>query len=303
MTTSAAIAPSTNSFTSSLGHSGRFFSSGKTSDATKGVLSPPDDDSSAAQDSGSDDGSSFHSVLNQFYSSQDDSGSPSGRADASGKTNAKGDSKGDASSTAPASPSVQPLSDDGTQLRTKSSVLATLSASSTSVSTQSYKAPDKNDPKTSAAADDSRTQVAQLPASNSVQPPIVVSAPESEPDTDQPGDVKAGPVPEPSQLQRTVTVLTSDNPVEPSTKPADTNLAEVKVGSNSVTPPPAATQSAPQSQQSEPVVVPAEVQPSDAATFDPPQAPSSKTTSIAKPIISSKSDQANDTKPTVDALP
>ena len=312
MTTPAAIAPSTNSFTSSLGHSGRFFSSGKTSDATAGIPSAPDDDSSTSQDTGSDDGSSFLSVLKQFYSSQDDSGSTPDKTNESGKTNAKGDSTGDATSTTTPAISVLPLSDDGTQRRTKTSALATLSASNTNLAPPFFKSPDKSGPKTTAPAVDDRTQAAQLPASIAVPAPIVVSVPEPEPDTDQPvenlqpeaqqtNDAKAGPVPESSPLPRTATISTSGNSVEPPNKAATaTNLTDAPAAAALT---PAATQSAPVNQPSEPVVVPAKISTSDAAPSDPPQAFSSKTTSVAKPIIFAKPDPASDTRPTADAVP
>ena len=94
MTTSAAIAPSTSTFSISLGRGGRFSASGKSSDLTGGVSSTADDDgSSSPQDSGSSDGSSFDSVLHEVYSSQTSSQTSQGSSQTS-----QGDEAGDSSS-------------------------------------------------------------------------------------------------------------------------------------------------------------------------------------------------------------
>src|SRR5271170_3341578 len=69
----AGIASSTNSFSVSFGRGSRLSANGSTSDPT-GVLGAPDDHSSTSQDSGASEGSPFHSVLQQFSSSQQNDG-------------------------------------------------------------------------------------------------------------------------------------------------------------------------------------------------------------------------------------
>jgi hypothetical protein len=131
MTTSAGIAPGTNSFSVSPGERGRFSSRGTTSDSTGGVLSPPDDDSTSSQDSGSSEGSAFHSVLHQFYSSQKDAGSDSTSDTAGGDGKNSDDASGSSVAVA-----TLPLIHAGTQFRSTVSTLRTLisSSSATSVS-------------------------------------------------------------------------------------------------------------------------------------------------------------------------
>src|SRR5579862_461183 len=118
MTTSAAIAPGANSFSLSPARGTRFSSQGSTSDPTAGVMSAPDRDNAPSSDSGSSEGSAFHSVLHQFYSQADSSRDGNDDEKQSGGKDRK---TKDVSSLTSAT-MLFPLTEDGTQFRNVPSI-------------------------------------------------------------------------------------------------------------------------------------------------------------------------------------
>jgi hypothetical protein len=175
MTTSAAIAPGANSFSIALARGARS-THGSTSDPTANVMSPPDRDNAPASDSGSSEGSAFHSVLHQFYSQADSKDGNGDEKQSGGK-----DRKTKDATSLTAATMLFPLTENGTQFRNVPSIPPTSTNSDTSSQTSPEPTDTHSDPSTS--DDTAKTSSASVKL---VDPSLVLKAVDQQPAANAP---------------------------------------------------------------------------------------------------------------------